>query len=157
MFVKRRTIDWKALLFFFGYTFLFAALGTWLGMASTDGLVKPPLAPPDWLFPVVWTALYSLMSVAAYLVYVSGDTDRSAPLRLYLLQVIVNVLWPLFFFRLEWRLFAFFWLLLLLALILMTAFRFKPISRTAFRLLLPYVAWVAFAGYLNLGFYILNR
>lgn len=157
MFVKRRTIEWKPLLFFLGYTFLFAGLGTWLGMPKTDGLTPPPLAPPDWLFPVVWTVLYALMAVAAYLVFISEDTDRGAPLRLYLLQVIVNVLWPLFFFRLEWRLFAFFWLLLLFVLVLLTAFGFRPISRTAFRLMLPYLAWVAFAGYLNLGFYLLNR
>ena len=153
----RRKIELKPLLFFLVYTLGLAALGAWLGTADTSALVKPPLTPPDWLFPVVWTILYTLMAVAAYLVFESGDIDRGKALRLYLFQVLVNVLWPLFFFRLEWRLFAFLWLLFLLSLVLLTAWRFKPISRTAFTLLLPYVAWLVFAGYLNFAFYLLNR
>lgn len=153
----QQKIQWKPLLFFVLYTYILAGLGTLLGQANTDGLVKPPLTPPDWLFPVVWTLLYTAMAVAAYLVSISNDIDRGRPLRLYLLQVIVNVLWPFFFFRLEWRLFAFLWLLLLLALVLLTARGFRPISKTAFRLLLPYIVWLVFAGYLNIGFYILNR
>ena len=155
--MKRLSIQWKPLLFFLLYTLLLAGLGTWLGMADTEGLTLPPLSPPDWLFPVVWTALYALMSVAAYLVFISNDIDRGNALRLYLLQVLVNVLWPLFFFRLGWRLFAFVWLLLLLALVILTAIRFKPISRTAWYLLFPYIAWLVFAGYLNLSIYLLNR
>ncbi len=153
----RQRIQWKPLLFFLLYTYALAGLGTLLGSPNTDGLIKPPLTPPDWLFPIVWTILYTAMAVAAYLVFVSNDIDRGRPLRLYLLQVIVNVLWPLVFFRLEWRLFAFFWLILLLVLVILTARGFRPISRTAFRLLLPYIAWLLFAGYLNLGFYLLNR
>ncbi len=153
----RQKIQWKPLIFFLLYTFILAGIGTWLGMPSTDGLTAPPLAPPDWLFPIVWTILYALMAIAAYLVFVSEDIDRGQPLRFYLLQVLVNVLWPLVFFRLEWRLFAFFWLLFLLALVLLTAVGFKPISRTAWQLMLPYIAWLVFAGYLNLGYYLLNR
>ncbi len=156
--MKQRSIDWKALLFFVIYTFVIGAgLGTLLGgNLSFDGLEKPPLAPPAWLFPVAWTILYALMSLAAYLVYVSGDIDRGPALRLYLLQVIVNGLWPLFFFRLEWRLFAFFWLLLLLSLVVLTAIRFCPISKTAFWLMVPYILWLLFAAYLNFSLYVLN-
>lgn len=153
-----RKIDWKTLLFFLVYTLgIGGGLGSLLGgNMGLDDLQKPPLAPPAWLFPVVWTILYVLMAVAAYLVCVSRDIDRSKPLRLYLLQVIVNALWPLFFFRLEWRLFAFVWLLVLIALVALVAWGFRPISKTAFYLLLPYLAWLLFAGYLNLGFYVLN-
>ncbi|MBP3434826.1 MAG: tryptophan-rich sensory protein [Clostridia bacterium] len=158
MLVTRRTIEWKPLLFFFLYTFILAGIGILLsGSPSTEGLTMPPLAPPDWLFPVVWTILYSLMSVAAYLVFVSGDIDRGPALRLYLLQVLVNILWPLFFFRFEWYFFSFLWLLLLLTLVIFTALRFKLISRTAYLLFLPYIAWLLIAGYLNLGIYLLNR
>jgi len=153
----RQKIEWKPLLFFLLYTYILAGLGTLLGPPNTAELVKPPLTPPDWLFPIVWTLLYTAMAVAAYLVSISNDIDRGRPLRLYLLQVIVNVLWPFLFFRLEWRFFAFLWLLLLLALVLLTAKGFRPISKTAFRLLLPYIVWLVFAGYLNIGFYILNR
>lgn len=157
MLVTRRQIEWKPLLFFFLYTFILAGIGTLLGGSpSTEGLTMPPLAPPDWLFPIAWTILYGLMSYAAYLVFISGDIDRGPALRLYLLQVLVNILWPFFFFRLEWRLFAFLWLLLLLALVVLTAWRFKPISQTAYRLLLPYMVWLLFAGYLNLSIYLLN-
>ncbi len=151
-------IHWKPLIFFFVYTFLFAGLGVLLGMPITaEALTAPPLAPPDWLFPIVWTILYSLMAYAAYLVYISRDIDRGRALPPYLMQVSVKSLWPLLFFRLEWRLFAFLWLLLLLALVLITAWRFRPISHTAAWLLLPYILWLLFAGYLNLGYYILNR
>ncbi len=156
--MNTRKIDWKVLLFFFLYTFILAGIGVLLGGdPDLSSLNKPPLTPPAWVFPIVWTILYSLMATAAYLVFVSNDIDRGAPLRLYLLQVIINVLWPLFFFRLEWRLFAFIWLLLLLAAILLTTAGFKNISRTAYYLMIPYVIWVIFAGYLNFGFYLLNR
>ena len=156
--MTRRKIDWRVLLFFLGYTFALAGIGVALGGGfDIDSLNKPPLAPPAWLFPVVWTVLYTLMSIAAYLVFVSNDTDRGPSLRLYLLQVIVNALWPLFFFRLEWRLFAFLWLLLLLVLVVLTALGFRKISRPAFYLMIPYIVWLSFASYLNIAYYLLNR
>lgn len=156
--MTRPKIDWKVLLFFLVYTFALAGIGTLLGGGfNIDLLNKPPLAPPAWLFPIVWTILYTLMSVAAYLVFVSNDLDRGPSLRLYLLQVVINALWPLFFFRLEWRLFAFFWLVLLIAIVVLTMVGFRGINRTAFRLMIPYLAWLVFAAYLNLGYYLLNR
>lgn len=156
--MTRPKIDWKVLLFFLLYTFILAGIGTLLGGGfDIDSLNKPPLAPPAWLFPIVWTVLYALMSIAAYLVFMSNDLDRGPSLRLYLLQVAVNALWPLLFFRLEWRLFAFFWLLLLILLVVLTMIGFRRINRTAFRLLIPYLLWITFAAYLNLGFYLLNR
>lgn len=96
------------------------------------------------------------MGIAAYLVWSSGDLDRGASLRMYILQLLVNVLWPLFFFRLQWRLFAFFWLLLLLAALSLTMAGFRYIRKSAYWLLVPYFLWVLFAGYLNLGIYLLN-
>ncbi len=152
-----KKIDWKALLFFLGYTWILAGIGSLLGGSmDLSAYDQPALTPPAWVFPVVWSILYTLMAVGAYLVYVSGDIDRRRPLQLYLLQVAVNILWPLFFFRLEWRLFALVWLLMLLALVVLTAKGFYPISRTAFWLLVPYIVWLVFAAYLNFGFYVLN-
>ena len=119
-------------------------------------LEKPPLSPPAAVFPIVWSALYLLMGIAAYLVWSSGDLDRGASLRMYFLQLLVNILWPLFFFRLQWRLFAFFWLLLLLALLSLTMAGFRYIRKSSYWLLVPYCLWVLFAGYLNLGIYLLN-
>ncbi len=156
--MTRKKIDWKVLLFFLAYTYIFAGIGALLGgNFDLETLNKPPLAPPEWIFPLVWSLLYTLMAIAAYLVFVSNDLDRGPALRLYLLQVIVNALWSLFFFRLEWRLFAFFWLLLLIGLVIATMVSFYRINRTSFWLLVPYLVWLLFAGYLNLGFYLLNR
>lgn len=156
-----RKFDLKAFAFFELVTLAAGALGGLLGgmftgQMSFDQLVKPPLTPPGWVFPVVWTVLYSLMGLAAYLVYNSNDIDRAAPLRMYFLQLAVNILWPLFFFRLEWRLFAFFWLLLLIALVTLTMTGFKHIRPAAYYLLIPYLLWILFAAYLNLAFYLLN-
>lgn len=156
--MNTRKINWKALIFFLVFTLgLGGGVGALLGgNMDLDALQKPPFTPPAWVFPVVWSILYVLMAIAAYLVYVSEDLDRGAALRLYVIQLTVNALWPLFFFRLEWRMFAFFWLLLLLALVLLTALRFRPIREASFWLLVPYVLWLLLAGYLNFGFYVLN-
>lgn len=156
--MKRISLSWRPLLFFFVFTFAAAGLGTLLGQPlSTAQWRLPPLAPPAWLFPIAWTILYALMAYAAYLISVNHDTDSQSALRTYLLQVVVNALWPLFFFRLQWLLFSFLWLLFLLFLVAVTALRFRRISRTAGWLLLPYLLWLVFAGYLNFGIYLLNR
>ena len=86
----------------------------------------------------------------------SRDFGHQVLARTYFLQLLVNILWPLFFFRLQWRLFAFFWLLLLLALLSLTMAGFRYIRKSSYWLLVPYFLWVLFAGYLNLGNYLLN-
>ena len=135
-----------------------AALLSAGGMSTFAELNKPPLSPPGWLFPIVWTVLYILMGIASYLVYTSlaRQQDISAALIVYGLQLVVNFLWPIFFFDFGWYLFSFFWLLLLWALILKTIQLFARVSETAAKLMIPYLVWVAFAGYLNLGIWWLN-
>ena len=152
-----KTVSLKKLLLYIGGTLAAAGLSAWIAQTSLDDLIKPPLTPPAWAFPVVWSILYVLMGYAAYRVAVSGDKDAGGALTTYWLQLAVNVLWPIAFFRLELRLFAFFWLLLLIGLVAWTIRRFAPIDRLASRLLIPYLAWCGFAAYLNLGFYLLNR
>ena len=124
-----------------------------------EALNKPPLAPPAWAFPAAWTLLYILMGIAAYLVYCSekypGRIERA--LTFYAVQLFMNFCWTLIFFNLKLYLAAFIWLVLLWATIAGTALLFRFISKPAGWLMLPYLAWVAFAGYLNLGVYILNR
>ncbi len=137
-------------------------LSAWLsrgGMRGFAALDKPPLSPPGWLFPVVWTILYVLMGLASYLVLVSGRDQKTndRALWLYGIQLGVNFFWSIFFFELSLYLFAFLWLILLWLLILATTARFYHISRTAGYLMLPYLLWVTFAGYLNFGVYLLNR
>lgn len=135
-----------------------AALLTGGGMDIFETLSKPPLSPPGWLFPVAWTILYILMGVASYLVIVSGDEQMAVgrAIRLYGIQLAFNFLWPVFFFSLKMYLFAFIWLVVLWLLILVTTVQFFRIRKTAAWLMVPYLLWVAFAGYLNMGIYLLN-
>lgn len=118
----------------------------------------PPLAPPGWLFPVVWTILFVLMGIASYLVFMSDanpDAVKNA-LTVYALQLAVNFFWSIFFFNLELYLFSFLWLVLLWVLILITLILFYRISKPAGYLMIPYLLWVTFAGYLNLAIWLLN-
>ena len=116
---------------------------------------KPALAPPGWVFPVAWTILYILMGIASYLVLTSGKPNDTA-LTLYGIQLVFNFFWSIIFFNLEMYLFAFIWLVVLWLLIFKTAILFYQISKPAGYLMIPYLLWVAFAGYLNLSIYLLN-
>ena len=107
---------------------------------------------------MVWTLLFFLMGVASYLVSVGEDVrgDKRRALTLYALQLGANFLWTILFFNLGRYLLAFVWLLFLWVLILCTLRLFWRLSRPAGLLLLPYLLWVAFAGYLNFGIWLLN-
>ncbi len=128
-------------------------------MQDFMNLNQPPLSPPAWLFPVVWTILYMLMGISAYLIKTSdaNEETKSDALMIYHYQLIVNFLWPIFFFNFGWYLFAFFWLLLLWVLVILMIRRFDKISHTAAYLNLPYLLWLTFAAYLNFGVWWLNR
>lgn len=128
------------------------------GMSDFQTLNQPPLSPPGWLFPIVWTILYLLMGYASYRVLVSGkdDTQIRRALIVYGAQLVLNFLWSPVFFGLQWRLTAFFLLIALWLLILLTIRLFSRIDERAGDLLLPYILWVTFAGYLNLGIFLLN-
>lgn len=132
-----------------------SALLTRNSMQMFDSLNKPKLAPPGWLFPVAWTILYILMGIASYFVITSRKPNGSA-LITYGLQLIFNFFWSIIFFNLNLYLFAFIWLVILWLLILKTTIKFYQISEPAGNLMIPYLLWVAFAGYLNLSIYLLN-
>lgn len=135
-----------------------SALLTKDSMMIFQTVKKPPLSPPGWLFPVVWTVLYTFMGVASYLVLTSEGTmeEKSQTISVYFYQLLVNFLWSTWFFNLQWYVFAFFWLVLLWVLILVTLVRFYRLSKPAGYLMIPYLLWVTFAGYLNLGIALLN-
>ena len=135
-----------------------ASLLTRGGMEVFQMLNKPALSPPGWLFPLVWTILYLLMGLASYLVLISGAPSQeiTRAFKVYGLQLLVNFFWPVFFFGFGWYLFSFLWLLLLWFLIAANILVFFRISKPAAWLLLPYLLWVTFAGYLNLYIYFLN-
>ena len=154
-------IRWKTLILAIAIPLIVGGLSALITMDSMglfDTVDKPPLSPPAWLFPVVWTALYILMGIASYTVFekTADMVEKSKALRVYFLQLAFNFLWSVFFFNFELYLFSFFWLLALWVLIIVTAVRFWRISRVAGYLMIPYVIWVTFAGYLNLGIAILN-
>lgn len=120
---------------------------------------KPSLSPPGWLFPIVWTILYVLMGIASYLVLVSNNKNQNVlkkALKTYGIQLIFNFFWSIWFFNLNLYFFSFLWLIILWILISITILLFYKISKLSAYLLLPYILWVTFAGYLNLGIAILN-
>ncbi len=128
-------------------------------METFESLKQPPLSPPGWLFPVVWTALFALMGIASYLVVRSPAPERTVKRALifYGIQLGLNFFWTILFFNLGLYLVSFFWLILLWCFILLTTLQFAAIRRLAGYLMIPYLIWVAFAGYLNLAIFWLNR
>ena len=133
-----------------------SALLTQNAMEQYGGLRQPPLSPPGWLFPAVWFVLFVLMGVAAYLVWMRDSTGRNGALILYGAQLVFNFFWTLIFFNLQNYALAFFWLLALWLLILLCTLRFFKEVPAAGWLMVPYLVWVAFAGYLNAGVWLLN-
>lgn len=123
-----------------------------------DKFTPPPLLPPSWLFPVVWTILYAVMGFSAYLIY-SSDADNSSKtkaLTIYWIQLAVNFLWSIVFFRFENVWLAFVLILILLTLIIAMIISFGRISPLAAKINIPYLLWVSFATYLNLAIAIIN-
>lgn len=118
---------------------------------------QPPLAPPAFLFPIVWTILYTLMGISSAMVWKACGNRCCSNLLPYVLQLLANVYWTVLFFRLRTYLGSFLWLLVLLALIVWMIRDFAKVSKPAAWLQVPYLLWVTFAGYLNFAIYWLNR
>lgn len=126
------------------------------GSMDYNILQKPPLAPPGAVFPVVWTILYILMGISYGILKVNNQTDEEIDW-IYYIQLAINALWSIIFFTFKWRLFAFIWIILLAIAIISMIMKFYNKNKVAGFLQIPYILWVTFAAYLNLGFYILNR
>ena len=92
-------------------TGVIAGFLTFTSMEQYQEMYRPPLSPPGWVFPVVWLLLYALMGIAAYRIYMKDP--KAEALKLYLIQLAINFLWPILFFNFGWQLFAAVWLLLL--------------------------------------------
>jgi tryptophan-rich sensory protein len=123
------------------------------------GIAKPSFNPPNWIFGPVWTLLYALMGLAAYLVYEKGfkRPEVKKALAVFAAQLLLNALWSIVFFGAHMILGAAVVIVLLWAMILATILLFTKISKTAAYLLVPYILWVTFAAVLNVSFYVLNR
>ncbi|HYE33445.1 MAG TPA: TspO/MBR family protein [Methylomirabilota bacterium] len=120
-------------------------------------LRKPSWNPPSWVFGPVWTALYTLMAVAAWLVWRQGGFAAQRPaLTIFVVQLALNAAWTPLFFGLHWMGVAFTEIVLLWVAIGATIVAFHPVSRAAAWLLVPYLAWVSFAAALNFTLWRLN-
>lgn len=98
-----------------------------------------------WVFPVVWSILYILMGISSYIV-----RDNRELMNIYKVNLVVNLLWPIIFFSFGFRVFAFFWLLLLVLIVGYMLYKFYNENRVSGYLLIPYMLWVIFASFLNL-------
>lgn len=133
--------------------FTIAAISTWYVTLN-----KPFFSPPNWIFAPVWTSLYFLMGVAAYLVWEKGLKEKKVKeaLKFFLIQLGLNFVWSLFFFGLHAPLLAFIEIVILWLAIFVTIKKFYPLVPLAAYLLVPYLFWVSFAAILNLAIVVLN-
>lgn len=137
-----------------------SALITRGNMDLYSTIKPPPLAPPAWLFPVVWTVLYILMGISSALIYTDRkalETDKKSALYTYAISLVFNFFWSIIFFNMRAFLISFLWLLVLLFLIVRTIMKYYKINRTAAYLQIPYLLWVGFAGYLNFAIWLINK
>lgn len=118
-------------------------------------LARPAWAPPNWLFPVVWTILYILIGISLFLVWRKGLESKQA-LVVFAVQLGLNLLWSLVFFGLHSIVGGLVIILMLWMAILANIIVFYRISRWAGLILLPYLVWVSIASYLNYSIYLLN-
>lgn len=118
-------------------------------------LVNPPLSPPSYLFPIVWSILYLLIGISYY-IYRKNNNDDPLTIKLYYIQLILNYLWSIIFFTLKLRTLAVIWIIVLAITVIYLMIRFYKEERTIFYLFIPYILWVLFATYLNIGIVVLN-
>ena len=157
-----KTRTWKPYAFFIIFTEAVGGFSGWLTRNGTEvykaEIIKPPFSPPSIVFPIVWTILFALLGIGAARIYMAPSSYiRSRSLCLFFVQLLLNFFWSIIFFNLQSFGFALLWLIVLWLLILWMALSFRKIDRLAAWLQIPYLIWVAFAAYLNLGVWLLNQ
>ena len=138
---------------------ILSALFTKDNMDIYEEIIVPDIAPPSWLFPIVWTILYVLMGISSGLVYSNREREPEAArtgLTTYAVSLVINFAWSIIFFNANAFLLAFIWLILLLYTILRTIYYYYKVDKIAAFLQIPYALWVAFAGYLNFYIWLMN-
>lgn len=153
---------WKYIAIWVAISELTGVLAGWLSRGGTESYSmtaqKPPLSPPSWVFPVVWSILYALMGIGTGLVSLQADSkERSRGLNLMISQLILNFFWPLLFFNLQAYGLSFVWLMFLWLLVLWMILEFRKTVPLAAWVQIPYLLWLTFALYLNGGVWLLNR
>lgn len=119
-------------------------------------LIKPVLSPPDWVFGIVWTLLYAMMGLAAFLVYRIHTNASDKAMTSFTVQLALNFSWSIIFFRFEAFWVAFIVILLMDIIVAYTIYLFSKVQKTSAKLMIPYLIWILFATYLNFGIAILN-
>ncbi len=144
------------------YLFLPLVLGSIVGFIISksidyNSLIKPFLAPPSIVFPIAWTLIYILMGFSYYLFKkFSSSVNTTIPL-IYYLQLFVNLAWSIIFFVFKWRFFSILWILFLVLLVCTLIYLFYKEYKISAYLNIPYLLWIIFATYLNIGIYLLNK
>ncbi len=135
-----------------------SALVTGKNMNLYETINQPPLAPPGILFPIVWTILYILMGISSARIFMSETSEglKKVALQDYALNLFFNFAWSIFFFNFRVFVFSFIWIVILWGIIIKMIYDFYKIDKPAAFLQIPYLLWVTFAMYLNLGIIILN-
>ncbi len=156
-----KKIKWSDLIIFVVSAELVGALAGILAGNSFSfykELVKPPLSPPGWFFPLTWAVLYALMGISAYIIHTSDaeDDEKRSAFIIYGAQLAVNFFWTIAFFRLRSIGLSVGVILLLLILIAAMILRFRRVSKAAAYLNIPYLLWTIFAAYLDIGVLVLN-
>ena len=152
-------IDWKKLIIITVITFIVGTFFSFFTMNSMDTFkdLSKPINVPGVLFPIVWSILYLLMSISCYLIVQSNDKDKKEGIILYAIQLVINSLWTLIFFGLGAYLLSFILIIILLIVAIIMLAKFYNINKIAMYINIPYVLWLLFAAYLNLGIYLLNK
>lgn len=141
------------------YIFFPLICGTIIGLITSNSVNYnyynlPPLSPPGFIFPIVWSILYLLMGISYYLY--KNKSDNKLLNIIYYLQLFVNLFWTISFFVLDWKLFSIIWIIFLLLLVIYLIILFFKENKLSAYLNIPYLIWIIFATYLTISIYILN-
>lgn len=150
-------INYKKLLLYIVITFL---IGSFFAIFTSNNETYQSLNKiievPGIVFPIVWSILYLLMAISAYIISESDDPNKTKALKNYFSQLVVNSLWTLIFFGFKLYTFGFIWILLLIALVILMIYNFYKIKKIAGYLNIPYLLWLIFAAVLNISIVVLN-
>jgi len=155
-------IEWKKLVVCILIPLLVGCLSALLTSDSMNIYQKynrPVFSPPSLAFPFIWGIIFIIMGISSYLILTSeaDKKKKGNALFLFCLQLVVNFFWPIIFFGFKFLFFAFIWIVLLWIIVLIMMIKFWHINKLATYLLIPYLTWVLFSSYFNLGIYFLNK
>lgn len=151
----------KNVLILIGISLLMILIGYLGSMNSKEyynSLILPDLAPPSFVFPIAWGIIYALMIAGAVIIecYVTDNSAKKSALTAYFTQLAINVIWPYLFFVFKLSTAAFIWLIILFIAVFITFRRFYKLNKLAGVFYIPYLLWIVYAAYINLGASLLN-